>query len=135
MTTIVADAVSGVVCSDSYWFDGNECGECSKIFRVRDELIGLAGDLTSCRSWLEAYKKDEGLKRFSVVAIRLNKKGVSVWNNCDGWHEVQKRFAIGSGGVAARGAMAAGATAQQAIRAAITIDANSGGRVRTRRLA
>jgi hypothetical protein len=134
VTTIVADAVAGVLCSDSYWFDGNECGECSKIHRVRHELIGLAGDLTACRQWLAAYKKDETLKRFSVVAIRLGKKGVSVWNNSDEWHEVQKRFAIGSGGVAARGALATGATAQQAVRAAITIDANSGGRVRTRRL-
>jgi hypothetical protein len=134
MTTIVADAVAALLCSDSYWFDGSECGECNKIHRVRGELIGLAGDMTKCKQWLAAYKKDEPLKRFDVVALRLTQKGVSVWNVSDEWHDVQKRFAIGSGGVAARGALAVGASAQAAVRAAITIDANSGGRVRTRRL-
>jgi hypothetical protein len=135
MTTIVADAVAGVMCSDSYWFDGAECGECQKIYRIRFELLGLAGDMKTCKAWLDAYKKDESLKRFDVTVLRLSMKGVSVWNNSDEWHDVQRRFAIGSGGVAARGALAVGATAQQAVKAAITIDANSGGRVRTRRLA
>lgn len=140
MTTIAADAVAGEMCSDALWTDGDECGPARKVFRVRKALLGLAGGMAECRDWLEAYRKADvppGLNRdfHDVIVLRLDSIGVHIWDNTNGWlkHDGQ-RYAIGSGGKCARGAMAAGADCRQAVRIAISIDAGTGGSVRRYRL-
>lgn len=134
MTTIAADSKAGVMCSDSFWFAGDECGQSRKIWRVRGELIGLAGDLDLCAVWLDAYRKGKPLKA-NVAAIRLGSKGIDCWDLVNGWiHAHQYQFAIGTGGKAARAAMAAGASCAAAVKIVVSIDATSGGPVRSYRL-
>jgi ATP-dependent protease HslVU (ClpYQ) peptidase subunit len=136
MTTIAADRKAGVMASDSQWSDGTSCGPCRKVFRVRGELIGMAGELKDCQPWLQAYRRGKDLSQLttSVNALRLGPAGLHAWDSADGWLPVGHQYAIGSGGVAARAAMATKATVAVAVRIACTIDANSGGRVRTYRL-
>jgi hypothetical protein len=129
MTTIAASIAEGVMCSDSMWFNGDECGPIKKVFRVKGDLIGLAGDLVTINKWLEAYRKGSPLKG-DVTALRLSSTGLSTWTSPDKWTDAGRAFAIGSGGKAARAAMAAGATCRQAIRIVCDIDAGTGGPAR-----
>ncbi len=45
MTTIVADARAGIMASDSLWTDDTVIGSVRKVWRVRGDLIGFAGDV------------------------------------------------------------------------------------------
>lgn len=138
MTTIAADLSAGVMCADSYWTDGDECGYVRKVFMVRGELVGFAGGIREWQRWLEAWRASPGkqLPRFSTLTVlRLTHDGIHSWTAPDGWLPVQEsKYAIGSGGKCARGAMAAGASCKEAVRIAGTIDAGTGGPVRQYRL-
>lgn len=134
MTTIAASVLDGVMCSDSFWSDGDECGPTRKVFRVNGDLIGLAGDLGEQQSWLADYKAGRKHTQRSITAMRLSKDGITLWTHQDGWTAGGQRFAIGSGGKVARGALAAGATCRQAVRIAADIDAGTGGPVRQYKL-
>ena len=134
MTTIAACLVTGVMAADSTWTDGTERGIARKVWRVRHELIGLAGDLCELEAWIHAYKAGDKPKG-KPYALRLSSTGLAVWTSADGWTPIRERqWAIGSGAAYASGAMAFGATPAQAVRFAITKDVGSGGRVRTYRL-
>jgi hypothetical protein len=140
VTTIAADARVGLMCSDSTWSDGDECGPCRKVYRVRGGLVGFAGGLSEIRSWLAAYRKGDvppGLiSDFDeVTVLRLDGQGLSTWDNSNGWTPLEeRRYAIGSGGKCARGALAAGADCRSAVQIAVSIDAGTKGAVRAYRL-
>lgn len=137
MTTIAADAVTGLMVSDSQWTDDSEKGHRRKVFRHKGTLIGYAGEIAlaiKVHAWIRAGmrgKKPTG----DVTALLLSASGISVWNPTDGLIAMEERqFAIGTGGTCARAAMLAGADIAKAVRIATQIDAGSGGRVRTYRL-
>ncbi len=135
MTTIAADAIAGVMCSDSFWFAGDECGTIRKVFRVHGSLVGIAGDVDHIIAWRTALKANKPLPKVDVTVLRLGTQGLDCWTSGDGWHKVEaKQYAIGGGGKAARGALAAGASCAKAVRIAAGIDAQTGGPVRTYRL-
>lgn len=135
MTTIAACSVERVMCSDSGWNDGDTRGETRKVFRVRGDLVGFAGDLADIQEWLAAYRKKREPKRSGISVLRLSASGqIHTWT-LGQWCEMsEKQFAIGSGGVAARVAMDMGATCRQSVLKAIKFDAGSFGPVRTYRL-
>lgn len=137
MTTIVADARAGIMAADSDWTDGDACGVTRKVFRIRGALVGFAGtlrDIETVRAWFRSGFKGEPPDT-DVSALILRRSGISVWNSVNGeLPEGHHQFAIGTGAMCARGAMAAGATCAQAVRIAIRIDANSSGRVRVYKL-
>jgi ATP-dependent protease HslVU (ClpYQ) peptidase subunit len=135
MTTIAVDAKEGVMCSDSFWFNGDECGVSKKVWRVRGALLGAAGSIDHIKLWMDAYRANKTLPKHDVHILRLSVTGIDCWTVHDGWHSVdQPQFAIGSGGKAARAAMAAGATCKRAARIACDIDASSGGPIREYKL-
>lgn len=139
MTTIAADALAGMMCSDACVTDGIDLSRMRKVYRVRGELLGFCGDLGAWTVWLAEWRAGElrkSLKRDQVNVLRLSRSGLSTWDSVNGWCALQNtRYAIGTGGHAARGAMAIrGVTLQQAVRAACTIDPGSRGPVRTYRL-
>lgn len=135
MTTIAADARAGVMCADSQWTDGDECGPMRKVWRVRGALYGCAGRFKPIQAWLEALRVDKPLPRVQeLTVLRLQRGGLAVWDGTNGWVECGSTFAIGSGGKAARGALAAGASCARAVRIARDIDAETRGQVRTYRL-
>lgn len=135
MTTVAADAREGVMCSDSFWFDEDQCGIVKKVWRIRGGLVGVAGNLDESKVWLDALRANKTLPKKDLTVLRLTPSGIECWTAVDGWHRIdQRQFAIGTGGKAARAAMAAGATCRQAVRIVCDIDANTGGRVRSYRL-
>jgi ATP-dependent protease HslVU (ClpYQ) peptidase subunit len=140
VTTIAADADAGVMASDSLWSDGDECGACRKVFRVRRALLGLAGGLAEIRSWLEAYRRRDVPPSMEadfddLVVMRLDSSGLATWDNTSGWVALsERRYAIGSGGKCARGALEAGADCRRAVQIAVSIDAGSKGAARVYRL-
>jgi len=56
VTTILADAKLGVMVSDSCVSDGDRVYRERKVFRVRGELLGFAGDLNQALSFLAWWR-------------------------------------------------------------------------------
>lgn len=133
MTTIAACAVEGVMCSDSQWTDGSECGPMRKVWRIKGALYGLAGTWADINRWRDDLDHGRNSKALCTV-LRLSDVGLLTWDSVNGWVDVGKQFAIGSGGKVARGALAAGAGCRRAVVIACSIDAGSGGAVKTYRL-
>ena len=105
------------------------------MFRVRHALLGGAGTSKQLDAWFDAYRKNQPLKGDDVQVLRLTHTGLDMWTKVDGWQKLaQHQFAIGTGGKAARAAMAAGASAARAVRICCDIDSNTGGPARTYRL-
>jgi hypothetical protein len=135
VTTIAADFTERVMCSDSKWTDGNQIGQARKVFTVRGELFGFCGTLSDIDPWLKAWEAERPLPKAKLSVLRLNEAGLHTWEGGDNWTRLREtRFAMGTGGKCARGAMAAGASCREAVRIATTIDADSGGPVRQYKL-
>ena len=119
--------------SDSQWIAGDVIGSVRKVWRVRGDLVGFAGDIEAIGATLEWFRRGfvGDAPRDECVALILRRTGIFTWSPTDG--EVREDapfFAIGTGGQAARAAMHAGADCRKAVRIASTIDAGTGGRVR-----
>lgn len=138
MTTIAADATAGIMCSDSYWSNGVEKAPIRKVFRIKGAVVGFAGDLDEIymvREWMRGPMRREDMPNAeNVVALVMSHTGLRVWTAADGFTEVPKRYAIGSGGMAARAALASGVTPSRAVSIARDIDAGTHGKTRTYRL-
>ena len=137
MTTITVDAHMGIMCSDSHWSNGQEKGPMRKVWRINGALAGFAGDLDAIASTMDYLKAGcRGAPPVGATADVLLLKGrrVRTWTCRDGFTEVPARYAIGTGGMAARAAMAAGASASRALSIARDIDATTSGRTRVYKL-
>lgn len=138
MTTIAADATTGTMCSDSCWSDGIEKAPIRKVFRIKGALVGFAGDLDEIgmvREWMRGRMLREDMpKAENVIALAMSQSGLRAWTAVDGFVGVPRRYAIGSGGMAARAALARGATPAEAVAIAREIDAGTHGKTRTYRL-
>ena len=137
MTTIAVDAHLGVMCSDSHWMDDSSKGPVKKVFRVNGALVGLAGSLKYFEEAIEHIKLTGGSRMSGpcdLTALILDGRKVQMWTAADGLVSAPDRYAIGSGGDAARGAMLAGASASKALAIAREIDATTSGRTRVYKL-
>lgn len=133
MTTIFACAKAGVMVCDSRYTSDTEWFPMTKVFRVGDELIGLAGSVRDATSWLRWYvegKKGQRPKGDGFSALILRKDGLYAVSS-DAFEMLIERgyYGIGSGGGIAVGAFMAGATVKKAVEIACKVDANSGGTV------
>lgn len=133
MTTILADAKRGIMVTDSRCTAESEWFPMTKVFRVRDELIGLAGNVKDAVAWLNWYsegKKGNRPKGDTFNALILRSEGLYAVSS-DSFEMLIERgfYGIGSGGGIAVGAFMAGADAKKAVEIACRIDANSGGDV------
>ena len=133
MTTIVADARTRIMVSDSRWSDGAQAGAARKVYRIRGDLVGFAGglgQLRELRAWFQGGRVGKP-PAGDATALILRGGKIFHWSNTDG--ECEERspyFAIGTGADAARGALMAGADAVTAVRVAKEIDPGTGGRIR-----
>lgn len=143
MTTIAADARFGIMCADNGWDDGTSVGRVRKVYRVRGELVGLAGTVQTMTEWLEAWRRDPlgvvagSMKRLDeVYVLLLSHGGLQTWDAANGFLPAAERWAIGSGHHAARGALEAhpSITCHRAVVVACGIDSGSRLPVRTYRL-
>jgi len=111
----------------------------TKIFKVPKGYLAFCGDAADGLDLVDHYKSKDGgnicLKELSINGILIStrtKKCYKLWVSSGGrLHEVEIEgfWAIGSGAEIALGAMAAGASAAEAVCIAIQYDAYSGGEV------
>ena len=133
MTTIFADAKSGVMVCDSKTTLGGEWFASTKVVRVGDELIGFSGTATEAERWLKWYTSGQNGPKPKVEnsnALLLGPKGLRVLDSSGGFTAVERGFmGTGSGGTCATAAFMAGVDAETAVHIACQIDAQSGGDV------
>ena len=146
MTTIIA--TPSAMYSDSNVVDGTSVFKAQKIYLIRGKLVGCAGDNPMVFYFLDAFRRGTKRVRMSAeqkVAIPESDRDFSalIVDDQGIWHLgsdftadlVQEPFmAVGSGGDAARGALMAGATPEQAIEIACQIDSDSRGPVQVLQL-
>lgn len=147
MTTIVYS--DGVLAAESqYTFDNQKFFNCMKVFSGKNSAIGYAGNPqyvdNMVRWWrsLESdhllhpsewrYRNPEQIDGDETVMVLLVHKYYGVFKLFGDGHvfEIPEGFAaIGSGGPIAHGALLAGASAVDAVKAAIELDLYSGGNI------
>jgi ATP-dependent protease HslVU (ClpYQ) peptidase subunit len=146
MTTIVA--VPGAMYADSNVVDGTSVFKAQKIYLIRGKLVGPAGDNPMIHFFLDAFKR--GVKKIRMspeqkaaipetdrdfTALIVDDQGIWHYDSAFTADLVQEPFmAIGSGGDAARGALLAGASPEQAVEIACQIDSGSRGPVQMLKL-
>jgi hypothetical protein len=139
VTTIVYR--DGVLAGDTRVTMGNTiCPEVfRKVRRLADgSLFAAAGDLQEGELIHEALVKKLAMPKIEdkeTEAIRIKSDG-SIWHFGGRlWVRVRAPWAVlGSGYIAAMGALKIGATAIEAVRVARTLDVHTGGRIQTVKL-
>lgn len=132
MTTVVFR--DGVMSSDSRISASDVIVyECSKLARLNDgSICGYAGsphEFAGILKWLNGKDVDEPKFEHTTVLVYTKKKELLLY---DSVHPVQVQgpyIVLGTGTAAALGALYMGATAIEAVEAAISIDTKSGGKV------
>lgn len=138
MTVIVASLDEKRMAANSMCIEADgSLSPVHKIFKVRDTLIGCAGDLvdaTRAIDWIRTGCIGSHPKG-NIELLILGKSKISTWTPLDGFVVVARRWgAVGTGASAAQGAMMAGADTRKAVRIACEIDSQSSGRVVSRTL-
>jgi hypothetical protein len=108
----------------------------TKIWRHGKVLIGGAGSRALClkfRDWVVGGMEDDCPIQDNDDAngILVTPVGVVCWSASGPWPVSSPFYALGSGYQVAMGAMQVGATAEQAVEAALRWDTGSGGEVHT----
>lgn len=133
MTTILYK--DGVMLGDTQVTSGNSASlSTRKIFRNdKGDLLGMCGNamaLGPLRDWFMAGETGEYEIGEDIEVLIVRADG-TVTLHCDGgWFEPYgEYFAVGSGSDYALGALAAGATPEQAMQAAMKHDTGTGGQI------
>lgn len=136
MTTIAYRR--GVLASDSLvTCNGLRDGYAQKIYRVGPLLVAGAGSAAICTrfvEWVRAGMKGEspwyGEDSGNSMIITPEDQ-IVVWGSSGSWVSDSDFYALGSGERLALGAMAYGASAEEAVECAIRFDVYSGGPIKT----
>lgn len=136
MTTIAVK--DGVMAADTRVTDSGPYGHTFKIQRIGTlSIAGMCGDAylgLVVLEWLKSKRNPAVLQktipadhRYEVEVVELYPGGIQLWN---GWGHALRindtTWAVGSGAMAALAQMNAGATAVDAVKAAIGLDEASG---------
>lgn len=139
--TVVAYRDGLMSADSSCWIGDSEVTKIKKIYRIKNGLIGMAGDYHSIMRFVkwakEGWDEDEFPENSILEAIVVDPQGrVTLWEGA-AYCPCPLRApytAIGAGADFAMGAMFAGGTAEMAVRAAIKHNAKCSGPVSTYRL-
>lgn len=105
----------------------------TKVWRVGKVLVAAAGTRALClkfREWVAAGMDGESpFAKGDGNGIVVSDAGIVCWSENGCWPVGQPFYALGSGYQVAMGAMEMGATAEDAVRAAIKWDTSSGGEI------
>jgi len=133
---------NGRMAADTLCTMSNRKFHAVKIAKHDGHLLGAAGDLPSIVDLVRWYflapgkptrPKFEGFD-FDMMVVTPSGR-IHVWDNRGTFEPISHKFwAVGSGGLACLGAMEHGASADQAVRAAIKWADGCGGRVTVRTL-
>jgi ATP-dependent protease HslVU (ClpYQ) peptidase subunit len=134
MTTIIVDMQRGIVGADAQVGHDTHKFLCTKLHKVRRMVIGTSGyaiDGESFERWMASTKKGEPPRLDeSFEALVCHENGRVEHYGADlrplPIEEVNRFFAIGSGGAPALGAVFAGATLEAALEIAARIDPSTG---------
>ena len=129
MTTVVGDRTRLV--SDSRVSGNNNIiYDSPKLFRVKDAIIGCAGDNEAIEAFIKWYgskKRKPKFKEDSFDALVVTKSGIYTYDEtCSRDLVLGPWAAIGSGGSAALGALHMGASLEDACKIACKVDKYSG---------
>lgn len=122
MTTIAVR--DGVMAADSKIASGDDCGTTCKLYRIRGVIIGFSGGDRNGKLFLRWYAGRHfytpqfftGDDDDCFEALLLTKRKLELWDESLIPSRVKAPFyAIGSGRGVAMGAMAAGASAEEAV--------------------
>ena len=112
--------------SDSKATDGVVKWPCKKIERIGDSLFGFAGEVTDIEKmtrWFRGGQKGKRPRTKDFVGLELTAEGVFIWDDAPCSYRPDREFhAIGSGQMAALGALLAGKSAVEAVEIAVQID-------------
>lgn len=135
MTTVAYR--DGIIAGDSQVTSGDvDVGRAVKIERKGSVVVGVAGCLAFCQGFLDWFRG--GMKGDPPIMRKDDSRAEAIVvygghvlsRDNDGWDRLRAPYyAIGSGRQFAMGAMAAGASAEGAVRCAIKHDVYSGGEV------
>ena len=133
----------GIMAADTQSIKGDmKAIGCIKLFKTTNTrgktvLLGISGDYLEAMLYVEQYGGcfEEPPQKVTGDVDILIWDGKRLWEDSSLQHPVLvpkcKYYAVGSGASVAMGAMFMGASAKEAVSAAIAIDAMSGGRVVT----
>lgn len=134
MTTIVFK--NGVLAGDTLISCDTVTGEMTKIAKCENFVGGGSGnvvDVSKFLDWVEKGADFEALPKFSdsFRGMLIDKNYALRWVYMEGVSRPVEApfFAVGSGQEVAKGAFITGATAEEAVQAAIHIDPYTGGHV------
>jgi 20S proteasome alpha/beta subunit len=118
--------------AESKTVTGDTSYNATKIFRIRGDVVGAAGDTSAIDKFLKWYRSRKDAPEFkegeSFAALALTKSGlVHYEDSVVGELMKDDYFAVGTGAIAALVAMDRGADLVEAVEAAIRRDGNSGG--------
>lgn len=141
MTTVIADAGFGImVCDSQLTTEGAGISHARKVFQIRGELYGIAGEYVQSMSFIswvrDGKKKADPPEMANVQALCLSReRKIYLFDFAPRPYVIDdKVYAIGSGGSFALGALAAGASSRAAIQIAARYDTGTGGRIRSYKL-
>lgn len=134
--TVVAYRDGTMASDSSCWIGDSDVTKIKKIYRIKDGLVGVAGDIYSIVKFIkwakDGWDEDEFPEGSVLEAIAVDPQGrVTLWEGA-AYCPVPLRApytAIGAGADFAMGAMFAGGTAEMAVRAACKHNAKCGGPV------
>jgi len=136
MTTIAFK--NGILAADTLISSDTVVGEMTKIATCDDFMGGGCGnvvDVSKLLDWIEEGADPQALPKFSdsFRGMLIDKKYKMRYVYSEGISRPVNApfFAVGSGQDVAKGALTAGATAEEAVQAAIHMDLCSGGQVET----
>lgn len=134
MTTIAWR--DGVLAADSQTTTDTLKGNWPKLFSLKDGgAVAFCGDYGAGLRFVRAMQKANDYvhrqgEDFTAIVMRPNGSAQLYENGLLQGFITDRFYAVGSGAMAALGAMCAGATARGAVQAAAQYDCHTGGRVR-----
>lgn len=137
MTTIACN--KDTMAGDSRCADASSMCNVTKIFRIGEKLVGVAGAYANCMEFIKWMRggmdADMVPDMDNVYALVLSSRGIAQYDGHPTPFYVRDKFAaVGSGCQAALAAMICGKTPSEAVRVAAKVDSHTGGRVTTKSL-
>jgi len=135
MTTIAVR--DGIVAADSQETNSHYKQPCHKLYKAKNAVIGTAGDSFNGMVFVEWYRDRRKAKPTTELdrpfeCLVVTSSTIEIWNELLVPLVIHEPFwAIGHGGGIAMGAMAAGASAKEAVEIACRYDLYSIGPVET----
>lgn len=139
MTTIIGDWDKKILVADSQFTDSDSGIKYfeEKVFAIDGGWMGVAGNYVDAEKVLEYLSKKTKVKpklKSDSSFLKLTKDGLFSCGDDLEWERVRTFMAIGSGAMAAEVCMRMGLSAEESVKWACNVDANSSEPIKTYQL-